>query len=367
MVRYNIEVRLSVELIPRQFSLNRALVLIALEIVAFFANKYRPEVRMKMDLKHVILTAGGVLAAGTAASFIGARTLFSRVIPRQRELRVDISEMADGEKWEEYIKLIHKVKEKFLQRTSEHVTVKSDDGLTLHGDLFPAENPSKRTVILFHGYTSCGMNDCPTMAEYFMERGFNALIVDQRSHGKSDGEYIGFGILDRFDCLKWTKYVAERFGGESEIVLYGVSMGASTVLMASGTDGFPDNVKAVISDCAFTSPYDVFTHILKRDYHLPPHPIMDINERLCRKKAGYGFRDYSTLDAVKRAPCPILFIHGKEDSFVPTEMTLRNYNACTGEKMLLLVDNAGHAASLYENKELYENTVTEFLNTYLGG
>lgn len=322
---------------------------------------------MGANFKTAFLAAGGILAAGTAACFVGARTLFDRVIPRQDQLMVDISEMADGEKWEVYIQLIHKVKERFLQRPSEHVTIRSRDGLTLHGDLFLAEKPSKRTVILFHGYTSCGMNDCPTMAEYFAERGFNALIVDQRSHGKSEGEYIGFGILDRFDCLKWIEYVIGRLGEESEIVLYGVSMGASTVLMTSGSDDLPQNVKAIISDCAFTSPYDVFTHILKRDYHLPPHPIMDINERMCRKKAGYGFKDYSTIDAVKKAPCPILFIHGKDDSFVPTEMTIRNYNACKGEKMLLIVDNAGHAASLYENKELYESTVTDFLDTYLGG
>lgn len=318
-----------------------------------------------MDMMSGFFMAGGLLAAGTAACFIGAHTLFNRVIPRQDVLRVDISEMADAEKWEEYIKIIHSVKEKFLQRPSEHVTIRSRDGLTLHGDLFLSENPSKRTVILCHGYTSCGMNDCPTMAEYFMERGYNALIVDHRAHGKSEGQYVGFGILDRFDCLKWIEYVIGRLGDDSEIVLYGVSMGASTVLMAGGSDELPENVKAIISDCAFTSPYDVFKHILKRDYHLPPRPIMDINERMCREKAGYGFRDYSTLDAVKKAPCPILFIHGKEDKFVPTDMTLKNYEACTGEKRLLLVENAGHAASLYENKELYEDTVTEFLNAYL--
>lgn len=320
---------------------------------------------MGKNIKPVFLAAGGLAAAGTAACFIGALTLFNRVIPRQREVRVDISEMADADKWEEYIKIIHAEKEKLLQRSSEHVMIKSRDGLTLHGDFFFSDFPTNRTAILFHGYTSCGMNDCSAMAEYFMEQGYNALIVDHRSHGKSEGEYIGFGILDRFDCLKWIDYVNDRLGEGGDIVLYGVSMGAATVLMASGSDDMPENVRAIISDCAFTSPYEVFKHILKRDYHLPPRPIMDINERMCRRKAGYGFRDYSTLDAVKKSPCPILFIHGKEDSFVPTYMTVQNYESCTGEKEMLLVDNAGHAASLYENKELYHNTVTEFLNTYL--
>lgn len=312
--------------------------------------------------------AGGVAAAGAAASVIGAYTLFNRVIPRQDELRVDVGEMADAEKWEEYIKIIHAEKDKLFKRPSEHVTIRSRDGLTLHGDLFPAETPSKRTAMLFHGYTSCGLNDCATMAEFFLERGFNALVVDQRSHGKSEGRFIGFGILDRFDCIKWIEYVNERLGKDGEpgeIVLYGVSMGASTVLMTSGLDELPKNVRAIIADCAFTSPYDVFTHILNRDYHLPPKPILAINERICRAKAGYGFRDCTTLQAVKRGTCPILFIHGKEDKFVPTVMSKQNYEACTGEKELLLVDNAGHAASLYENKPLYEKTVTDFLARHL--
>lgn len=311
------------------------------------------------------LGAAGLAAAGAAGCFIGARTLFNRVIPRQDNLRVDISEMADGKKWEKYIENIHREKEKLLQRPSEHVTVRSGDGLTLHGDLFTAEFPSGRTAILFHGYTSCGMNDCSNMAEYFLENGWNALIVDQRAHGKSEGSYIGFGILDRFDCLKWIEYITSRMGKDEKIALYGVSMGGATVLMSSGLDSFPDSVKAVIADCAFTSPYDVFKHILKRDYHLPPHPIMDINDEMCRRKAGYGFKDCSTLEAVRKAPCPILFIHGKEDMFVPTRMSEENYRACSGEKELLLVENAGHAAALYENTELYKKTVTEFLNKYI--
>lgn len=309
--------------------------------------------------------AGGIVAVGAAASFIGAKTLFNRVIPRQDVLRVDISEMADGEKWEEYIKIIHAQREKLQERPSEHVSIVSRDNLELHGDIFVAEKATKRTAILFHGYTSCGMNDCASMGEYFAEKGYNVLIVDQRSHGKSEGAYIGFGVLDRYDCIKWIDYCKERFGDDSEIVLYGVSMGGATVLMTSGLDEFPANVKAIVADCAFTSPYDVFKHILKRDYHLPPRPILDINERVCRSKAGYGFLDCSTLDAVKRGKCPILFIHGKEDAFVPTYMSEQNYNACVSEKEILLVDNAGHAASLYENKELYETKVTDFLNRYL--
>lgn len=303
-----------------------------------------------------------LLAAGSTA---GAVYLFNRVIPRQDEVRVDVSEMADMTKWEEYKKIIHPNKEWLMAQPLEHVTIKARDGITLHAYYLPAENETDKLVIGFHGYTSCGSNDFSTLSHYYHDRGYDCLIVDNRAHGKSEGDYIGFGILDRFDCISWVKYINERFNGEKKVLLHGISMGAATILMASGMDELPDTVKCIVADCGFTSPYDVFAHILKRDYHLPPFPVMNINDMLCRKKAGYGFRDFSTLDSVKKAHCPILFIHGKDDDFVPTEMSVKNFNACTSEKKLVIVENASHAASLYENKKLYEDAVTEFTDKYM--
>lgn len=304
--------------------------------------------------------AGGALLAGAGAAVAGALTLFNRIIPRQDELRVDISEMADMDKWEEYKKVIHAKKDWFLQQEIEHITIESRDGLTLHGDYVRSPQPIGKLFIAFHGYTSKGM-DCASVAAYFLKRGYDAILVDARAHGMSEGGYAGFGILDRYDCLSWIRYANERFDGKKDIVLYGVSMGGATVLMASGFDEIPANVRAVIADCAFTSPYDVFAHILKRDYKLPPFPIMNINDELCKKKAGYGFNDYSTLTAMRKTKIPTLFVHGKEDNFVPLWMSKKNYEVCAAPKDLLIVDNAGHGASYYENSELYENKVAQFL------
>lgn len=309
--------------------------------------------------------AGAAVAAGAVGATAGAVTLFNRVIPRQNEIKVDISEMADMEKWEEYKKIIHPNKEWLMQRKMEHITIKSKDGLTLHGDYVTADSPSDKLAITFHGYTGSGLSDCASISTYFLKQGYDCLIVDNRAHGKSEGDYIGFGILDRYDCLSWIRYAENHFGNDKKIVLYGVSMGAATVLMASGFLQFPESVKAIIADCAFTSPFDVFAHILKRDYHLPPFPIMNITDNMCRQKAGYGFSEYSTLTAMKSARCPILFIHGMEDNFVPTWMTRKNFEACNSPKELLLVPNAGHAASYYENVSLYEDAVTNFLNQFM--
>lgn len=303
------------------------------------------------------IAAGGVSAACAA----GAYTLFNRTIPRQDTLRVNLSEMADMKKWEEYKKFITPNREWLTAQELEHVTIRSRDGLTLHADYFPADVPSSRLVICNHGYTGCGVRDCSSIAVFFHKLGYDCLLVDHRAHGKSEGDYIGFGILDRFDCQSWINYVDARFEQQKEILLYGVSMGAATVLMTAALPGLPDRVKAVIADCAFTSPYDVFTHILKRDYHLPPFPIMNISETICRSKAGYGFRDASTLDAVRSTDLPILFIHGTEDTFVPVWMTRENYALCRSPKELLLVEHAAHGASYYEDPALYEETVKAFL------
>ena len=313
----------------------------------------------------ISLIAGGVAGSLAIGSAIGAKTLFNRVIPRQDELRVDLSEMADMEKWEEYKKIIHPNKEWLLAREYEHVTIKSRDKLTLHGDYFKADEESDTILIASHGYTSKGLSDCSSISSFFLKKGTDCLIIDNRSHGKSEGEYIGFGILDRFDIMSWIHYVNKRFDSKKKIILYGVSMGGATVLMTAGFKDIPDNVKAIIADCAYTSPYDVFAHVLKKDYHLPEFPIMNINDVMCRKKAGYGFRDYSTLTAVQETNIPILFIHGKEDNFVPVRMSRQNYDACNSPKELLLVENAAHAASYYENPKLYEEKVNDFINKYV--
>lgn len=316
-------------------------------------------------LKKAAAAIGGAALLAGAGSAYGAYTLYKRVIPRQNENRVDLNEMADMSQWEEYKKIIHASKDFLSKREIEHVTISSRDNLTLHGDYIPADELSDTIVLCHHGYTSTGWDSCSAVAAFFIKEGYDCLVVDNRAHGKSEGEYVGFGILDRFDSLSWMQYINDRFENKKNIILYGVSMGAATVVMASGFKRLPENVKAIISDCAFTSPYDVFAHILKRDYHLPEFPVMNINDMLCKKTAGYGFKDYSTLDAVKRTNVPILFIHGEKDDFVPTRMSRENYEACNSPKELLIVENAGHAAAYYENVPLYEETVKGFLKKYL--
>lgn len=316
-------------------------------------------------IKGIGIALAGIASAGTVACFAGANTLFNRTIPRQDVLRIDLSEMADMKKWEEYKKFMVPNREWLQTQELEHVTIKARDGITLHADYFPAETESDKLVICNHGYTGTGITNCASVAVFFHNLGYDCLIVDHRGHGQSEGKYIGFGILDRYDCRKWIEYIDSRFCKSKKIVLYGVSMGATTAIMTTGFTDLSDSVKAIIADCAFTSPYDVFAHILKRDYHLMPFPVMNISDSMCRKRAGYGFRDYSTLDALKTNKLPVFFIHGKADNFVPTYMSEQNYKACNSPKEIYLVENAGHGASYYENTEECQKRMKNFLEKYL--
>ncbi len=317
-------------------------------------------------MKKLGLALFGIASAGSIACALGAKKLFDSTIPRQEGLKVDLSEMADMSKWEEYKKFMVPNREWLQAQELEHITISARDGITLHADYFPSETPSDKLVICNHGYTGTGISNCASIAVFFHKLGYDCLIVDHRGHGKSGGQYIGFGILDRYDCKSWIEYIGRRFENSKKIVLYGVSMGGTTALMTAGFKGISESVKAIIADCAFTSPYDVFAHILKRDYHLPPFPIMNINDRMCRKKAGYGFSDYSTLDAVKTTDIPILFIHGTEDNFVPVWMTKKNYEECRSPKEIMLIENAGHGAAFYENTDLCEEKIGSFLAKHIG-
>lgn len=186
------------------------------------------------------------------------------------------------------------------------------------------------------------------------------LLVDERAHGESEGKYIGFGCLDRIDALKWINWVLRKCGEDVEILLHGTSMGGATVLMMSSLE-LPAQVKGIVSDCAFTSPKEVFSHVLKSMYHLPAFPVMNISNFLNKRFAGYGLDECNAAREVKKAKVPILFIHGSGDTFVPYSMCETMYENCASSKKKLIIEGAAHAECYYKDTDAYENALTEFI------
>ncbi len=242
----------------------------------------------------------------------------------------------------------------------EELTQVSYDGLKLKAYYLKAAKPTKRYAVLCHGYTSCARWTAG-MGRLFCDKlGYNILMPDDRGHGNSEGSYIGFGWHDRLDIIAWVRQLIEREGADIEVVLHGISMGGATVCMVSG-EVLPAQVKVIISDCGYTSVKDEVSYQIRRMYKLPIFPLVQLTSLVCRLRAGYSFEEASAVAQVAKAKVPILFIHGGEDSFVPSFMVHELYNACASSKDIFLVPTAGHGAAFNVDPDGYEKKIKEFV------
>lgn len=242
----------------------------------------------------------------------------------------------------------------------ETVTIAAKDGVTLVGHWRAPRQP-KRVIIAMHGWRSSWSQDFGMIADFWYDNDCAVLYAEQRGQGESGGEYMGFGLLERYDCYDWATYIHERTDGNLPIYLAGISMGATTVLMATGFK-LPDTVRGVIADCAFTSPSAIWRHVVEKNLHLPYVLYGAAASELCKRKIQFKSNDYTCMDALRENTVPVLFIHGTDDKFVPIEMTYENYKACAAEKRLFIVPGADHGLSYLTDSEEYENAVKAFWN-----
>lgn len=220
------------------------------------------------------------------------------------------------------------------------VELLSRDGLKLKARYYHAKASRKITVIMMHGYNNCWFYQFGYDALFYLSHGCDVLLPDQRACGESEGKYITFGVYESEDCADWCYRVNEEYSPEY-IILHGISLGGATVCCATG-EKLPKNVKGVIEDCGFTSPYEQFVHNLK-PMHLPPFMVLPVTNFYCKMKAGYGFKQKRAVDVIKENKLPLLVIHGDTDTFVPTWMGKKIYEAATADKELLLIEGAEHA------------------------
>lgn len=238
------------------------------------------------------------------------------------------------------------------------------DNLKLDANYIKADHATKNTIVIAHGFM--GNKDAMYPYAYlFHQLGYNVLLPDDRGHGQSEGNYIGYGWPDRLDYIKWIKRVVATDGADSKIALFGTSMGGATTMMVSGEKSVPKQVKVYIEDCGYTSVYDEIKYQAKTMYNLPEYPMVPIVSGINYLKNGYTFKQASALNQVKKNKKPMLFIHGYDDHFVPTAMVKQVYRADRGPKQLIIMGGKGHAASYEHNIALYTNSVNKFLKKYL--
>lgn len=246
---------------------------------------------------------------------------------------------------------------KLAAASHDVVKIQSRDGTELLGHWFPVSHP-KRIIIAMHGWRSAWDNDFGMVADFFRDTDCSVLYAEQRGQGRSGGDCMGFGLMERHDCLDWINWVNDESEQKLPIYLCGISMGASTVLMAGGLE-LPDNVQGIVADCGYTSAQDIWKHVARQlhiSYGICGKPV----GKMAQRRLCVTMDTASCPEALKHCKTPVLFIHGTDDHFVPVEMTYENYKACTAPKYLFVVPGAEHGMSYLVDPKGYQMTVRNF-------
>ena len=254
---------------------------------------------------------------------------------------------------------------------TELVKIKSHDGLTLVAHVVEPENFTPRGVfIMAHGYRSHAVHDFSCAVKAVNDLGFACLLIDQRAHGYSEGEKIGFGALEKYDISRWAAFAEEHFG--LPIVLDGVSMGSSTVMMGAEV-GYPSSVSAIIADCGYSNAGAICRKTMKQWFKLPPFPVYYVAKLMTKLFAKY---DLDKTDAaaglieIKKRRIPILFAHGDADDFVPYSMSVQNYAIFEGAKAengedlaeFFTASGAKHGISFLKDHDGYMKAIYRLLD-----
>lgn len=248
----------------------------------------------------------------------------------------------------------------WYQKNNEEVWLVSQDNLKLFGVKIK-NSLSKDWIILVHGFSSTHLS-VRHQAYEFYQMNFNVLLIDLRAHGKSEGKYIGMGVLDSIDLQDWIEYLNQTEQPDN-IGLFGISMGATTVMMTIGNT-LPKNVTFAIEDCGYTSVEKIFQYQLKMMFHLPSFPLLNMAESWTKTLAHYNFQEKTSISELKKTKIPVLFIHGEKDTFVPFKMLEENYESCVSKKEKLIIHDAGHGACESKSPTLYWTKIKKFMSKY---
>lgn len=309
-----------------------------------------------MEYLWIVLAVVGLAAA---AVLIGSYVCFRMAfyVPEKDKKPKSEFDIPQGKIYEPYRDRIVDWIKQTRALPCQEMSITSFDGLQLRGTYYECA-PGAVIEIMFHGYRGSSERDLSGGVQRCFKLGHSALIVDQRSSGKSQGNVITFGVNESRDCLAWVNHAIERFGPECRLMLTGISMGAATVMIAAGED-LPENVIGVLADCGYSSAKAIIKEVI-RQMKLPAdllYPFVKLGARL------YGHFDlekYSPVEALKTCKVPVLMFHGEDDAFVPCDMSRENFAACASRKKLVTVPGAGHGLCIMFDPEIYRATMTEF-------
>ncbi len=202
-----------------------------------------------------------------------------------------------GSKW---------VSDKIINDETSDLYIKSKDGLKLHG-LFIENKKSKGIILEVHGYRSTCERDLYASCHEYYKMGYSILLIDNRTSNLSEGSYITFGIRESEDIICWIKYLNEKYPKQN-IILAGISMGASTILMSLKDVKDENNVKCCLVDSGYISAYDEVLYCIKHYFHINGKIFIHMINMWCKLIAKYSLDEKNTVSCMEKSNIPILFV-----------------------------------------------------------
>lgn len=322
---------------------------------------------MKKSVKALLYTAGAATAvtAGVAEvlyHFALTGKGLRQIKPLKDKMAKNFDVPVSDEKRDSKAAFYAAARAWYASVTKESVSTTNCIGDDCYAKLVRQNGDSHLWALIIHGYSS-NPSSMSRYAKAYYEKGFNIILPHMRGHESSGTDTITMGWYDRYDMIGWIYYILD-IDPEAQIVLHGESMGAATVMMTVG-EPLPENVKCAIEDCGFSGVWDVFAAQIGYTLKLPTFPFLYAADVVNRIRAGFGFKEASSLRQLRNSVTPMLFIHGEADTFVPFDMVYDNYNAFEGEKDILTVPGAGHAESIETDPETYLAKLWDFVGRYV--
>ena len=266
----------------------------------------------------------------------------------------------DSKAYDDYRDQMLSARERMEKVPCERLSITSFDGLKLSARYYRGNGD--KLIIMCHGAHTYSLNNFAVMAEKMAQKGYSMLIIDQRAYGESEGEYVSYGALEQYDLLKWIE-LTEKFDYVRSIVLYGISMGASTVAFAS--DKIKDErVKGMILESGFSSLGEL-ERSLTGMRRLPDF-LFSLQKKMAKRLIGVEFAQ-SNVDSLKKTDIPALFIWGDNDIVTPLKDFKVMYEECASQKRLVVVPGAGHAVATVAGGDNVQNLIFDFIENNFKG
>lgn len=272
----------------------------------------------------------GIIIRASAARFMGYRNTACEDTPLGRYLSSDkttirLSTPTLSDKEAATIDL-HRATEAVLvnewvvnARTPRRIQVRSDDGTALAGRMIPGTKRLRPWVLMLHDFEG-SWRDSLAFSRIYAAHDCNIMLVDMRAHGESEGEWTGSGWLDRRDVIAWCSWIIARTGEETQIIIHGIGMGATAALFAAEEKDFPIQVRAIVSDSAYTDTWNATALRFGKGF-AKPQPMLDLYRIILKKsKGGYDLGTGNILPSIQSISTPLFIMHGEKDACTPPYM-----------------------------------------------